>query len=82
MDYKRDEIEEYFNNYLKENQDKGLSIREDLHHNCFNTDYYIIGTYQAKQWLGAAAFDVINYIKEGEHIVYEYLDKNKISGVA
>jgi len=109
MDYKRDEIEEYFNNYLKENQEKGLSIREDLHHNCFNTDYYIIGTYQAKQWLGAAAFDVINYIKEyemdnfgevstdfsdpekvvnmytyiiGEHIVYEYLDKNKISGVA
>ena len=23
----------------------------DLHHEIFNTDYYIIGTYQAKKWL-------------------------------
>ena len=72
MDYKKDEIEEYFNDYLRENkeylrEEKGLSSwTEDLHHNCFNTYYYIIGTYKAKQWLGAAVFDVISYIKDYE----------------
>ena len=72
MDYKKDEIEEYFNDYLRENkeylrEEKGLSSwTEDLHHDCFNTDYYLIGTYQAKQWLGDATFDVINYIKDYE----------------
>ena len=70
MDHKRDEIEKYFYDYLKKNkehlrEEKGLSNwTEDLHHNCFNTDYYIIGTYQAKQWLGGEAFNVINYIKD------------------
>ncbi|HAI17999.1 MAG TPA: hypothetical protein DCM10_08290 [Xanthomarina gelatinilytica] len=73
MDYKREEIEEYFYDFLKENkeylrEEKGLSNwTEDLHHNCFtDTDYYIIGTYQAKQWLGDEAFTVINYIKDYE----------------
>ena len=72
MDYKREEIEEYFYDFLKENkeylrEEKGLSNwTEDLHHNCFNTDYYIIGTYQAKEWLGNKTFDVINFIKDYE----------------
>ena len=38
----------------------------DLHHELFNTDYYIIGTYQAKQWLGNEAFDIIGIIQEYE----------------
>ena len=40
--------------------------KDDLHHEAFNTDYYIIGTYQAKQWLGDMAFNVINHVKEYE----------------
>lgn len=44
---------------------KGTSA-EDLHFNLFNTDYYIIGTYQATQWLGSDVFDVIEEIKEYE----------------
>ncbi len=39
---------------------------DDLHHHCFNTDYYIIGTYKAKQWLGNEVFNVINIIKNYE----------------
>ena len=38
----------------------------DLHNELFNTDYYIIGTYQAKQWLGDSVFDVIGEIKDYE----------------
>lgn len=68
--YKQEEIKSYFDNYLDENleyfKDNDPHWKEDLHHNAFNTDYYIIGTYQAKQWLGDNAFDVINIIKEYE----------------
>ena len=39
---------------------------EDLHFHLFNEDYYIIGTYQAKCWLGDYVFDAINVIKEYE----------------
>mgnify|MGYP003142367123 FL=1 len=37
-----------------------------MHHHAFNTDYYIIGTYQATQWLGDKVFHVIDEIKEYE----------------
>ena len=37
-----------------------------MHHNCFNTGYYIIGTYKATQWLGDQVFNVIDIIKEYE----------------
>ena len=39
---------------------------DDLHHDVFNTDYFIIGTYKAEQWLGERAFQVINIIKDYE----------------
>tara|TARA_S200002703_G_scaffold118530_1_gene104183 strand:- start:275 stop:613 length:339 start_codon:yes stop_codon:yes gene_type:complete len=68
--YKYEEIKEHFNNYLDENlnyhKDNNPHWREDLHHYAFNEDYYIIGRYQAKQWLGDMAFDVINIIKDYE----------------
>ena len=41
-------------------------IGEDLHHECFNTDYYIIGRYKATQWLGDQVFNIIDTIKEYE----------------
>lgn len=68
--YKQEEIQSYFDNYLDENleylKDNDPHWQDDLHNYAFNTDYYIIGTYQAKQWLGDNAFDVINIIKEYE----------------
>ena len=64
--FKYNEIKEYFEDFIKENSNYLEEIGEDLHHECFNTDYYIIGRYQAKQWLGDQVFDVINIIKEYE----------------
>ncbi len=69
MDYKKEEIKEYFDDYIKENEDwlkESRYWKDDLHHHAFNEDYYIIGTYQAKEWLGNKTFDVINFIKDYE----------------
>jgi len=40
----------------------------DLHHELFNTDYFIIGTYEAKKWLEKfpGVFEAIETIKEYE----------------
>lgn len=67
MDYKKEEIKQYFNDFLNDVDEAWVEEnKDDLHHEVFNTDYYIIGTYQAKQWLGDRVFDVINYIKDYE----------------
>ena len=71
MDYKKEEIREYFNDYIKDNKEwleenHPNDWKDDLHHYAFNEDYYIIGTYQAKEWLGDMAFDIINFIKDYE----------------
>ena len=39
---------------------------DEIHHELFNSDCYIIGTYEAKQWIGDKAFDAIEAIKEYE----------------
>ena len=67
MKYKFNEIKSYFDDWIKE-QDKEwiLDHVDDLHHYCFNTDYYIIGTYQAKKWLGDNVFEIIEEIKTYE----------------
>ena len=38
----------------------------DLHNEIFNTEYYIVGRYQAKQWMGGDAFDMIGDVVEYE----------------
>ena len=38
----------------------------DLHHNLLNMNYFIIGTYKAKQWLGDNTFNAIEKIREYE----------------
>jgi len=69
MDYKRDEIKEYLEDYLADNRTQYDDIddaRDNLHHDVFNSDYYIIGRYKATQWLGDEAFNVIGFIKDWE----------------
>ena len=49
----------------------GLDIYpEDLHHELCNTDYFIIGTYKAKQWLGDYVFDVFEKIADYESYMF------------
>jgi len=82
--YKYDEIKAHFDDYISDLTDK--EIREnidDLHHDIFNTDYYIIGTYEAKQWLGSQVFNIIEIIKEYEQfnfgeIYTDFSDPEKI----
>ena len=65
--YKREEIQEHFNDFMEEQPKDWIEENiDDLHHHAFNTDYFIIGTYQAKQWLGDRVFDVIETIREYE----------------
>jgi len=71
MDYKREEITEHFDDWLVDTmQAQGhewvKDNLDDLHHHCFNTDYYIIGTESAINWLGSYVFDIINFVKEYE----------------
>jgi len=67
MKYKFDEIKSYFDDWIKEQDEEWiLDHVDDLHHHCFNTDYYIIGTYQAKKWLGENVFEIIEEIKTYE----------------
>ena len=68
MYYKEDEIAQHLADYIAENYTTNLDDIDpvDLHHEAFNQDYYIIGTYKATQWLGDRAFEVINIIKDYE----------------
>ena len=48
------------------NQDFRDAYVSDLHDDIFNRDYYIIGHYQCKQWMGDSAFDMIGDVQEYE----------------
>ncbi len=67
MNYKLKEITEYFVDSLQEYDKDFIDENwDDLHHEIFNTDYYIIGRYLATKWLGEEVFNVIQHIKEYE----------------
>ena len=67
MQYKYEEIKSHFEDFIKEKDEEWIKENfEDLHHYAFNEDYYIIGTYDAKKWLGDEVFNVIEIIKEYE----------------
>tara|TARA_R100000664_G_C2710057_1_gene107204 strand:- start:430 stop:777 length:348 start_codon:yes stop_codon:yes gene_type:complete len=67
---KRTEITEYAMERIEDAYNYDPSSIEDihdLHHELFNSDYYIIGRYQAKQWLGEDTFDCIATVRDYEH---------------
>lgn len=91
MDYKIEELkthiedcakyyykdrEEMIESYLKDN------LWDDLHQHAFNDDYYIIGHYKAKQWLGDKALEIIAYVQTyqkenwGEDQIETFLDED------
>ena len=72
MYFKEEEISEYVDTYLEENEsyikenlDNDYDLHE-LHNEIFNTDYYLIGYYKCEQWLKGYAFECMNIIKEYE----------------
>ena len=66
IDFAKERIQEIYD-YNPEKLTTELPDLYDLHHEIFNTDYYIIGRYQAKEWLGSDAFDCIYDIQEYEN---------------
>ena len=67
MDFKREAIKEYFDDFINDQDAEWIEEnKDDLHYHAFNTDYYIIGTYRAKKWLCGAVFEVIEHIREYE----------------
>ena len=70
MNYKKAEIKEYaieqIKDQLKFDENYLEKDTHDIHHDLFNSSYYIIGTYKAKQWLGNKVLEIIQFIKEYE----------------
>ena len=70
MNYKIEEIKEHATELIKErvSYDKEYLNQDlsEIHHDIFNTDYYIIGRYKAERWLDNKVFQVIEHIKEYE----------------
>ena len=67
--YKYEEIKTHFEDFINDSNNKDIveNNLDDLHHEIFNTDYYIIGRYEATKWLGDQVFNIINIIKEYEN---------------
>ena len=65
----RQEITEYAKERVQEIHDYDpdkLNEISELHHDIFNTDYYIVGYYQARVWMGDNAFDCIGAVQDYE----------------
>ena len=72
-------------NYIKDMLEYDYDLLdEDLHHKLFNMDYYIVGNYQATQWLGNNAFNIIGIINDYEnfHFGETYTDLSSPDRVA
>jgi len=57
---------------------------EDLHHNLFNATHYIIGYYNASQWMKGNVFEIISIIKQYEldNFGEQYTDLSRPEKVA
>ena len=64
----REELSEYITEHATD-LDLYMTDEVDLHHRLFNEDYYIIGYYQAEQWLerhGLSVFSAISICNDYE----------------
>lgn len=64
MDFKRKEIQEYFDEFIKSYP---WSEEDDIMDDAMNMgEYYIIGRQRAIEWCGDKAFDIIECVKDYE----------------
>ena len=62
-------INEELLQYVKDNASNYDCLEEDLHHELFNSDYYLIGYYKCEKWLqkhSVSAFDGIAFVQDYE----------------
>lgn len=67
----KEELKEHIHGYLTDLEKQGEKPRnlEDLHFECFNSDYYIIGYFNAEQWLkkhNISTFEGISFVQDYE----------------
>tara|TARA_R100000781_G_C4070098_1_gene124177 strand:+ start:252 stop:560 length:309 start_codon:yes stop_codon:yes gene_type:complete len=74
-------IKEELTEYINDNKNE---YTDELHYHLFNEDYYIIGYYQAQQWLdkhGISTFEALDTIREYEEFNFgetqSYTDAEK-----
>ena len=79
--YKYDEIKQELLNYVEDN-DITLADAlqdDDLHYKVYNQDYFIIGYYNADQWLidndRNYTFEVLSYVQEQEESMFGTIEK-------
>lgn len=78
MKYKYDHIEDHLNYWLDNNdmtfEQAYKQYGDDIHNRVFNQDYFIIGYYQAEQWLiddgRNYTFEVLGYVLEQEKEIF------------
>ena len=80
--YKYDEIKQTLLDYIEDNK-LTLSAAlqdDDLHFNVYNSDYFIIGYYNAENWLinehgTNYTFDVLQYVHEQSEVNFGTIEK-------
>ena len=64
------ELREYLNDFIADNNDVKWNREDnDLHHEAFNNDYYLIGYYNCSQWLkkhNIDPFEAIAFVQNYE----------------
>ena len=71
-DLLRNELISHLITTINDQSNEDQSTFNELHHHAFNEDYYIIGYYNAEQWLkkhDVSAFEVIEKVIEWENDV-------------
>ena len=58
----------------------------DLHHYLCNEDYFIVGSFRARQWIGDEAFSIIDAIKDYEEsnfgeVTTDFSDPEKVANM-
>ena len=69
----KEELKIYMQNFIKDLRGEKFSDAHELHHHAFNEDYYIIGYYQAEQWLkkhDISVFEAINFVQDYEREMF------------
>ena len=84
MKYKEEVIKDYLLQYLEDNDLTIDNEDVDIHDEVFNQDYFIIGYYNAEQWLideqgNNRTFEVLNYVMEQEKYNFGEVDSIQIS---